>query len=187
MPAWDKSHEQYHRQPKERYTYRWHWKWECVFYVCLFSSLRMLILNQEKLYMSAYSVSSGNRAKNGETISKPRRVPLLLALNLSLSFCSRRFFSQLTVSPCLICLFVFSYRKHTVKALGSFAFMAGDWQVSCHVIYRCWLFWLSFLVENKVPCELIIGWRFNNLDRNCHSILANILSTIVLGIFLIYL
>lgn len=101
---------------------------ESVFFmfVCLFSSLRMLILNQEKLYMSAYSVSSGNRAKNGETISKPRRVPLLLALNLSLSFCSRRFFSQLTVSPCLICLFVFSYRKHTVKALGSFAFMAGD-------------------------------------------------------------
>ena len=27
MPAWNESHEQHHRQPKERYTYWWNWKW----------------------------------------------------------------------------------------------------------------------------------------------------------------
>lgn len=173
-----------------------------VCFLCLFVCFRISVCSfwirkTSMQCMSAYSVSSGNRAKNGETIVwgvrhgnfktekssfTPGPQPLFpFAVHV---FCSS---TQLAVSPCLICLFVFSYRKHTVKALGSFAFMAGDWQVSCHVIYRCWLFWLSFLVENKVPCELIIGWRFNNLDRNCHSILANILSTIVLGIFLIYL
>lgn len=167
----------------------------CFFYVCLFSSVPILILIQEKLSMSVCSVSLRNRAKNGETIvwgvrhgnfktekSSFAPGPQPLSPFVLAVFCSS---PQLTVSPCLICLFVFSYRRHTVKALRSFAFMAGDWQVSCHVVYRCRPFWLSFLVENKVPCQLITDWRFNNLDRKCHSFLANLLSATVLGVFLI--